>query len=75
MPIHEPEKQFERIMLRRTASAEPPAMHMPERHGFLVIALERSVIANRILPELVSKHFPENNFRVEVKNKAEGGSL
>lgn len=71
MPIHDAESHLEHIVLRRTRGGEPQAVEMPERKGFLVIALDREVIGGRILPDLTAKHFPEGNFRVAVKNKIE----
>lgn len=71
MPVHDTERRFERILIRRTKDGMPPAMHMPERHGFLVILLNREAITGRILPDLARKYFGEGDFRLDVKNKAE----
>ncbi|NOT48484.1 MAG: HAMP domain-containing histidine kinase [Acidobacteria bacterium] len=72
MPIHEPQKRFERIMIRRGPAGVPPVPPTnPKRFGFLVIALDPLVIKDKILPDLVAKHFPEDNFRIAVKGKAD----
>lgn len=71
MPVHDTEKRIEGIHLRRAVPGEPPIVKMPERKGLLMIALDRGVITDRILPDLSAKHFPEGNFRVAIRNKAE----
>lgn len=70
MPIHRPDRQVERIILRRSQDGTQPSVHTPESIGFLIIALDRTVITERLFPELVAKHFPEGNFRVGVTDKA-----
>ncbi len=69
MPVHEPEKHLERIILRRSQPGQEAVVRVPAQHGFLLIALNRSVVSDRLLPDLIAKHFPEGNFRVAVRNK------
>jgi signal transduction histidine kinase len=69
MPIHEPEKEFEKIVLRRTHVAEPPKFVMPEARGHLVIMLDKGTVTDRILPELSAKHFPDGDYRVAVNDR------
>lgn len=71
LPIHDTEKRFERVMMERKMVGVPPVVHMPERHGYLVIVLDRPTIIGRILPDLAAKYFGEGNFNLDVKNKAD----
>ena len=66
MPIHEPEEKLERIILRRSPDGPTPSMHMPVRAGLLFIQLDRSVLTDKVLPDLAAKHFPDGNFKVSV---------
>ncbi len=68
MPVHEPEKHIETIIMRRQPGAQP-VVRVPPQHGFLVIALDRSVISDQLVPDLTAKYFPEGNFRIAIKNK------
>lgn len=68
MPVHPPEREMERIVLRRTPAGEPPKIVMPENYGSLVILLNREVLTGKVLPDLATKHFPEGNFKVAVSN-------
>lgn len=70
MPIHKAGRAGDHIIFRRTRTADPPTVEMPERIGFLAIRLDSSVITERLLPALAAKHFPEGNFRISVTNLA-----
>lgn len=70
MPVHEGEKRFERILIERTKQAEPPIVKMPERHGYLVVLLDKETIIGRVLPDLAAKYFGEGDFSVGVKNRS-----
>jgi signal transduction histidine kinase len=83
MPIYEPTKTFDRIMIRKAgvpsemtkystdSDTAPPKIDFPKRTGFLVIKLDLDVVKNQLLPALVSKYFPEGNFKVAVDGKDE----
>ncbi len=71
MPVHKADKPLEHILLKRTKDGAPPAMHMPERRGFLVIVLNQEAITGRILPDLAKNYFGEGDFKLNVKNKAD----
>jgi len=70
MPVHDPEPAHERIMLRRDPSGHPPQIPMPEPKGYLLIVLDPNIITGTILPDLTSRHFPEGNFKVAVKDRS-----
>ncbi len=77
MPIYEAEKSFDRIMIREANKMPvegnippvPTKIDLPEKKGFLVIKLDEDVVKNRILTDLVKKHFPEGDFKVAVVGK------
>lgn len=69
MPVHAPHGEVEQMIIRRSDSASSSTLPMPERSGFLVIALDRAVVTEKLLPDLAAKHFPEGNFRVSVAGK------
>lgn len=61
----------ERIMARRidtSKSGDVSHLLIHDNYGVLLVILDKTVITERILPALTAKHFPEGNFRVEVKN-------
>lgn len=41
-------------------------LDLPTKIGVLVIALDEAVIRERVLPDLVAKHFPDGDYRVAV---------
>lgn len=75
--IYQPENTFEKIMIRRekqpvpagNLSFERTKVDIPESKGFLVIKLNENVVKENILPDLVKKHFPENDFNLSVAGK------
>lgn len=78
MPVYEPEKTVEQILVRtQSKPAMPPPdvlpvktkITIPDRKGFLVIKLDAETIKNQILADLAKKHFPEGNFNLAVTNK------
>ncbi len=71
MPVYKTEKRFETVILRRMEADAAPLHPVPERLGYLVIFLDKNVIAGSLLTDLAAKYFPEGNFRVEVKNKGD----
>ena len=70
MPIHENEQHIKRILIDRQREAEPPTIiEPPKPFGHLIVILDRSVINDRILPELAAKHFPDGSFKLAVLNR------
>ena len=77
MTVFEPQKNLERILIRRERTPvistdtlpTKAKIEMPERKGFLVLKLDETVVKDRILPDLAKKHFPEGDFNLSVKNK------
>ncbi len=68
MPVHEGKMGVERITLKAMHD-EKPVVKMPEKFGYLVIALDPAVINERLLPALVQKYFPDSDFNVSIANK------
>src|SRR5687768_3676277 len=68
MPIHDPEKEVDRIVLHKIA-AEPAELVMPKSEGHLLIMLDRDVITGRVLPDLAKKHFPDGDLRVAIGDR------
>lgn len=66
LPIYEEEKPRERVIIKRLPGLERPAMPMPEAYGWLVVMVDRDVVTSRLLPDLTTRYFPENNFKVGV---------
>jgi signal transduction histidine kinase len=72
LPIHPVLHKFERIrvlpgmpgMKEVTTDRE-----VPKTEGYLIVLLDRDVIENIVLPELVAKHFPDGDYRVDIKDK------
>ncbi|MEO8574904.1 MAG: HAMP domain-containing sensor histidine kinase [Pyrinomonadaceae bacterium] len=70
LPIYDDEKRIQQVVVRRLQSEGPgPAMHLPEKFGWLVIMLDEPTIKNRVLPDLAAKYFPENDYKLSVVNK------
>ena len=69
LPIHEGENKLSRIMIRTPLRNESAELKLPEKYGYLVIKLDPATIKEKILPVLISKYFPEGDFRVAVVNK------
>jgi len=68
MPIHDPEKEVDTIVLHKIASG-PAELVMPKSEGHLLIMLDRDVVTGRILPDLAKKHFPDGDLRVAVDDR------
>jgi len=71
MPIHDAESTHERIVLRRDPSGHPPEVATPEPKGYLLIVLDQNIITGKVLPDLTTRHFPEGNFKVAVKDRSD----
>lgn len=70
LPIHLLSTKGNKILVRsRTPDLLPP-LGMPETYGYLAIELDRDTMIGKIIPDLVSKYFDANEFRVQVMDKA-----
>lgn len=67
MPVHDPAKDADRIVIHRKLAGEPGELMIPESQGHLLIMLDRDVIAGRILPDLAKKHFPDGDLLAAVR--------
>ncbi len=70
LPIHLLSTKGDKILVRsRTPDPRPP-LGMPEAYGYLAIELDRSTMTGKMIPDLVSKYFDINEFRVQVTDEA-----
>lgn len=72
VPVFEGEKEFDHIILRRTAEPKDPKElipRLPEKYGWVVVLLDESVIRGKILPDLSRKYFADGDFAVSVFDK------
>jgi signal transduction histidine kinase len=75
MPVYETPERLDRIVIRTKGAEEikgitPP--ELPKKFGYLVIALDRGVIENRIFPELAKKYFSRSesaDYKISVTDK------
>lgn len=70
MPIYEGGHRVERILIDSTLASKRPIIKSPDRYGYLVIFLDRSVIFDKLLPALASKYFPDGEYNIAVANKS-----
>lgn len=68
LPVHSAGHSFERIRISPGENREPELMQMPARHGYLFIHLDRDVITEQMLPELAAKYFPNEEFKLDVRD-------
>ena len=68
LPVHEPGRKMEQVMMKRVTDGIPPPMAMPSPIGYLAIKLDRATITDQIVPALTAKHFvdgdPANSLNV-----------
>ncbi|HUR96895.1 MAG TPA: HAMP domain-containing sensor histidine kinase [Pyrinomonadaceae bacterium] len=70
LPIYDDEKRIDQLIVTRIEREGPgPAMHLPDKFGWLVIMLDEPTIKNRVLPDLVAKYFSESDYKLAVVNK------
>lgn len=69
LPIYDVERKLENIVIRRTATEKIPSMPLPPKFGFLVIKLDQPTIKDRLLPDLIAKYYPDDEFRISVTDK------
>ena len=70
MPIHEPGKRVEHIVIRRTPDkAVPPELSMPPQFGWLAIKLNGDVIKQRLVPDLAARYFGDGAFRIGIDDR------
>jgi signal transduction histidine kinase len=66
--IHRGPKPFRKIVIRTRPDTAGPELEAAPKLGFLLILLDRQTLTERILPDLAAKYFPDNEFRVAVKD-------
>ena len=74
MPVHEMTEKIEHLIVRtkNTEDIKGLPRMLPKKIGVLVIELDRSVIENKILPDLAKKYFSENesaDYKLSVVDK------
>jgi signal transduction histidine kinase len=72
LPIHEPGKREERIVIRRTALPTAPSMDLPPALGWLAIKLDPDVIRQKLVPELAEKYFGDGEFNIGIDDRTGG---
>ena len=71
IPLHEPNDEVERIMIRRTPDEiAEGSIELPKPAGFVIVFLNNVVIQEKVLPELTAKHFPNGDFNVAVLDRS-----
>lgn len=71
IPLHPRDEKVERIMIRRSAEKiEDTPLELPKPEGYVVVLLSESVIKEKILPDLASKHFPNRDFKIGVTDRS-----
>ena len=70
LPIHRTSTKDDKIIVRSRTPDLPASLGMPEAYGYLAIELDRSTMTGKIIPDLVSKYFDTNEFRVQVTDRA-----
>lgn len=68
-PIHHGPKTISKIVLRTGPGIPAPEPEMVPKFGYLVILLDRATLTDRILPDLAAKYFPDNEFKISVKDE------
>jgi signal transduction histidine kinase len=71
LPIYEDDRRIERLVVKRVDHPAPAVLDMPEKYGWLIIRLDESTVKNRVLPDLATKYFPENDYKIAVVNKSD----
>ena len=74
MPVHEMTEKIEHLIVRtkNTEDIKGLPRMLPKKIGVLVIELDRSVIENKIFPDLTKKYFSENesaDYKLSVVDK------
>lgn len=75
MPVVSGERHFQRIVVDRVprVAVTGRTIEVPEQtvknEGHIVIRLNRSVITERMIPELAAKHFPSGDYRLSVAGR------
>ena len=72
VPVHDPGKHFEQIMIRKVRQPEPggsPMIAIPDKFGDLVLMLDAAVIKDKMFRDLAAKYFPDGNYKLSVDDK------
>ena len=78
LPVHDAPVKVNQVFVRTPKREEevekiPAQVEIPKRYGVLIVELDGEVIKNRILPELATKYFGENEggaFKLAVTNRS-----
>ena len=68
LPIYDHEKRMGHIILKRSDLPREPPGRIPERFGWVVIVLNPDVLKTSLLPDLASRYFPANDYKVAVSD-------
>ena len=71
LPIYHGEKRIEHIILKRSDREVSPTVRIPDKFGWLVVLLDETTIKNRVMPDLATKYFPENDYKLSVFDRSE----
>ncbi len=69
LPIYDVERKLANIVIRRTATERIPPMPVPPKFGFLVVKLDPATIKDKLLPDLIAKYYPDDEFRISITDK------
>jgi len=70
LPVHENDEIGVRhLVIGAREKGGLPPVEMPKRYGCLVIMLDRPTLTEKLLPDLASKYFPDNDFKLAVQTK------
>jgi|CXWL01.1.fsa_nt_gi signal transduction histidine kinase len=69
LPIHEGSKKIEHIRMRMPSTEKAPVFTVPDRYGCLAIKLDPAILKERLLGDLTTKYFGDNEFNVAVSDK------
>jgi len=69
LPIHEGENRIGRVLMQANIRQDMAQLKMPDKYGYLAIKLDPETIQEKILPALISKYFPDGDFRVAVTKR------
>ncbi|MBK8464643.1 MAG: HAMP domain-containing histidine kinase [Chloracidobacterium sp.] len=69
LPIHEGENKIGRVFMHANLRQNRAELRLPDKYGYLAIKIDPETIKEKILPALISKYFPEGDFRVAVTRR------
>jgi Signal transduction histidine kinase len=69
LPIHQSDKGVARVFVRTRSHSAISPIEIPKKYGYLVEILDQNTITGGILPDLVKKYFPDNDYNLSVQTK------